>query len=162
MKRKWTALFIAMVFVLVSGTLSGCSKEEITPESEQLNREMGYETSDFDDPAYQWEEDGAELISVPHKKEDFIGNWKATSNQAEYLWGNVDLKIREGGKWSGNITEEDLHGKWFSDGTGIILKDSEKIINWRLYFTPDNILVFEEIEEPGDATVLKPVGGQQK
>lgn len=159
MNKKLTAAVLALSVVFSAAVFSGCSlfgdDEEDTVESENLKRQMNIEDNDFENPKYDVEDDGAEPVYVKHDKEDFVGNWVATSNRAEYSWGNVNLKIMEGGKWKGNITEEDMHGKWTPYGKGVLLKDSDELINWTLYFTAEGTLVFEDNEDPGDAIVLE-------
>ena len=159
MNKRIAALFLAVFMTFSLGVMSACGgEEEDTVESEMLKREMQIEDNDFEDPAYSNEEDGAEVVEMPHAEEDFIGIWQAPSDRAAYLWGNVNLKINEDGTWKGNITEEPFHGKWKYDGSGIVIKSSDTLIDWRLYYAADGSLVFENNEERGDPLVLKPGG----
>ena len=159
MNKRITALLLAAVMAFSMGVMSSCSsEEEDTVESEMLKRQMNIDDNDFEDPAFSNEEDGAEPITMPHDEKDFVGIWQAPSERAKYMWGNINLKINEDGTWKGNITEENFHGKWKYDGSGIIIKSSDTIINWRLFYASDGTLMCEEVEEPGDAVVLKPGG----
>ena len=107
-----------MAFIMTAsvGFTTSCKKdeEESTVESEMLKREMQIEDNDFEDPAFENEADGAEVVTMPHDEKDFIGAWQAPSEQAKYLWGNINLRIKEDGTWTGNITEESFHGRWKS------------------------------------------------
>lgn len=109
--------------------------------------------SDLNDPAFKNEEDGAEPVSVKHDEEDFMGKWSATSEHAKFLFGNVDLKISDDGSWSGNITEENFSGKWKYDGTGIVIKSDDGLINYSLFFVTDGTLMFNDNDDP-DMTPL--------
>ena len=162
MNKKLTAAVLALSMVFSAAVFSGCSlfgdDEEDTVESENLKRQMNIEDNDFENPTYQYEEDGAEPMTVPHDENDYIGLWTATSNRSEYLWGNVDLKINEDGTWKGNITEETFTGKWVYTKKDVIIKDKEGFIYWRLFFADDGNLMFENMEEPGDPLVLERKG----
>ena len=155
MNKRITAFLLMLTLLLSTGVLSACRTVQNTVESERLKQEMDIEDNDFENPAYSNEEDGAEVVTKAHDKEDFIGTWEATSKRAAYLYGNINLKINEDGTWKGNITEENFHGNWRYDGSGIIIKDSEAIINWRLFYATDGTLMVENNEEPGDPLVLE-------
>ena len=155
MNKRITAFLLVLTLLASIAVLSACSKDEDTVESEMLKREMNIENNDFEDPAFYNEEDGAEVVTKPHEEEDFIGIWQAPSERAAYLYGNINLKINEDGTWKGNITEENFQGRWKYDGSGIILRDSEGIINWRLFYAADGTLMVDDNNEPGDPLVLK-------
>lgn len=135
---------------LASCDLFGAGDDADTSEGTSVSKQ---EKDDSDDPAYDNEMDGAELVTVPHDEEDYYGKWKATSQQSEYLFGNVDLKINEDGSWSGNITEENFKGKWRYVKSGLQIKDSEGLINWELFFVADGNLMFKDLDDP-DLTPL--------
>ena len=155
MNKRITALLLMLTLLASIAVLSACSKDEDTVESEMLKREMNIEDNDFEDPAFFNEEDGAEVVTKPHEEKDFIGIWQAPSERAAYLYGNINLKINEDGTWKGNITEENFHGKWRYDGSGINLRDSDGFINWKLFYASDGTLMVDDNDEPGDPLVLK-------
>ena len=161
MMKKILAYFLVILIGISSLSLISCSRdeEESTPEADGLKRQMKREENDFDDSAYDNEEDGVDLNPIQHKEEDFIGTWNAPSDRAQYLYGNVNLKIKDDGTWSGKITDEKFSGKWKYNGTGITIKDNEGIINWQLFYNADGTLMFKDMDEPEDAIVLKPGPG---
>lgn len=161
MKSKIMLCMLALSLLLASFLFVSCSKEESTPESETLKREMDIEDNDFENPAYENEGEGAELVPLKHDKEDFVGTWNAPSDRAAYLYGNVNLKIKDNGTWTGNITDESFRGKWRYNGTGISLKDSERIINWELFYEADGTLMLKDLDEPNDPLVLMPGPGSK-
>lgn len=70
-----------LTLLLSTGVLSACRTVQNTVESERLKQEMDIEDNDFENPAYSNEEDGAEVVTKAHDKEDFIGAWEATSKE---------------------------------------------------------------------------------
>ena len=144
------------VMILSFTMMTACSDvEETSGGTGTLDNELETGKSDFDDPAYLNEDDGAEPLTVTHEEADFYGNWEGTSERVAYLFGNVNLSIREDGTWKGNVTETDLKGKWKYDGKQIIIKDTEGLVYWRLYYTSDGNLLFEDLEDQGYSFVLK-------
>ena len=159
MNKRITALLLAAVMAFSMGIMSSCSsEEEDTVESEMLKREMNIEENDFEDPAYSNEEDGAEVVTMPHDEKDFVGMWQAPSERAKYLWGNINLKINEDGTWKGNITEENFRGRWQYDGSGIVIKSNDTLIYWKLFFAQDGTLMCQDMDNEDDPVVLKPGG----
>lgn len=148
----------AMVFLMLSASLmfTACDLFGTDDDSDADGGSSGVvreQPDDYDDPAYDNEADEAELVEIPHEKDDYIGSWSAMSEQAKYLFGNVDLKIYKDGNWSGNITEESFNGKWKYTNSSVIIVDSEGIIRWRLFFVSDGSLMFEDLDDP-DLTPL--------
>lgn len=157
MNKKLISLFLVCLLILTAALLSSCKKEKeekASGVSTGLKQQMK-ESEDFEDPSLKNEEDTAVLVNTPHPEEDYIGKWTATSDHAEWLYGNVNLKINEDHTWSGNITEESYTGRWTYTSEGVVIKDKKGYINWKLYFVADGSLVFEDIESPGSPIVLK-------
>ena len=158
-----------MILVLAIASMSSCHKKEEepeTPESAELRKQIESEKqrtdNDFDKPEYRNEEEGRKLVTIPHDEEDYVGIWDATSDYAQYLYGNVNIRINEDHTWSGNITGEDFRGKWRHNGSFVIIKDGDDIINWKLYFVTDGSLMFTNLDKPEIALTLMPAGGQNK
>ena len=154
MKRKYVALMlcVALGFSLM---MSSCGFEPKNSGSNSSTKKQGSgQSSDFDSRKYIYEQDGAEPVIVPHNEEDFVGSWSTTSDFAEYLYGNVDLKINSNHTWSGNITDEDFGGKWTSDGEGITIQDVEGIIKWHLFFADNGQLMFENLVRAKDVALV--------
>lgn len=157
MNKKIISLFLVCLLISSAALLSSCKKEEEEKPSgvsTGLKQQMK-ESEDFEDPAYKNEEDTAVLVNTPHPEEDYIGKWTASSDHAEWLYGNVNLKINDDHTWSGNITDESYSGRWTYTNQGVVIKDTKGYINWKLYFVADGSLVFEDNDQPGTAIVLK-------
>ncbi len=118
------------------------SKEYVMPEEEMV-LEDDPTTADYDNGIYFDEEgEDVEVETKNASESDFIGAWEATSGQAAYLYGNVELTIETNGTWKGNITEEPLKGRWQKRGEGIYL--TSEIFNCTLTFSKDGTLMMQE------------------
>lgn len=142
------ALIVALAFFLSRGS------DAVDPGSDN----GALSADEVDDPGYEEngivfdeEEDGAEITKVEHSEEDFYGTWSATSDMASYLYGNFDITIEEGGKWHGNITEEDMDGTWTLEGTD--LRITNEWIDVTFSFTDNGTLVMQrDNSDEGDGS----------
>ena len=100
------AAIVALVFGLKS---AGGSKTDSDAPAEGAEDVVESDVMD-NGISFDEEEEGADIVKVEAPDEDFYGTWTATSGMALYLYGNIDITIKEGGTWSGNITEEDMSG----------------------------------------------------
>ena len=157
--RQFVILLLAMTLTL---SLSGCSNlfgleddEETggggsgsakTPvEDIEISDDMSEE--DYlevmeNAPVYEEEAEDAKLHYRQASDIEYIGSWTADSGSAIYNYGNVDLTIRPGGFWKGNIAEEDLSGKWKLEKGKLIL--SSDYFNAELGFTDKGKLIMQE------------------
>jgi hypothetical protein len=93
-------------------------------------------------------EDEDEAFELKTKKVDdsfFVGHWVAEGEKAEYMYGNVDIIIREDGTWDGNITEEEIHGKWTREGDGIRL--TSDVIPFNMVYSTNNNVILQETDD---------------
>lgn len=90
-----------------ASTLEGDDGQAIAPETDPFLVEE--ETNGI---FYEEEGEGAPLSFVKADPSRFYGKWTATSDQALYMYGNVDLIISSNGTWTGSITDEKLGGQW--------------------------------------------------
>ena len=121
MKRKHISLL--MVFIMILTLFAACSKkdEEVInlPEGEVYESAEGLvdENGELVEQegngiVFDQEEDDAKLAFIERDPSDFYGSWTATSDKAIYLYGNIDITVKQDGTWTGNITGEKLGGKW--------------------------------------------------
>lgn len=160
MNKRLLSVLLTLAMILSISMMTGCSKDEegYTNEDAFLESQMDpdYENNnDFDQPKYDSEGDGAEVVTVEHDVLDFIGVWDATSHRSTYMYGNVSLNIQADGTWKGNITDEDFHGRWTYNNGEVVIKDSEGIIDFTLFYNGDGYLMFKNNEVPEDAFVLE-------
>ena len=155
--------FLSVLCIAVA-LMAGCAFD--APESDETssgsggsgNHTQAAVQDDFDNPDFQYEQDGAEIKPVEHKEKDFMGTWQTGSDYAEYLYGNVKLVISSDHTWSGNITEEQFTGTWVRNKDGINIKSDEAgIINWNLFFVNDNTLMFTDMDDRETSLVLQKV-----
>ena len=111
--------------------------DEATEEGEIAEYGNGI---DFDEEA-----DDAELSFSKTDVANYYGTWKATSDQAMYLYGKLELTINEDNTWSGIVVDEKESGKWSYDGTRMEL--TSEFFNVSLSFTDDGTLVMQEDRE---------------
>ena len=148
--RKVFCLILALSMILL---LAGCKKSpdetetadaasedsEVTME-DVMEKEQEEAEVDYDNGIYfDEEDDGAEIVAKKKTFNDYVGSWTATSGQALYQYGNVDITVKADGRWTGNISEEDLSGKWTETDDGIHL--TSDIFDCDLVFTADDVLV---------------------
>lgn len=106
---------------------------------------------------YEEEMEGAPIVKKDAKESDFYGTWEATSDMALYLYGNFEITIEPGGKWRGNITEEDMTGKWRMEGGEMHV--ANEWIDVTLCFTEDDTMVMQrnDAEEGEDEELINTV-----
>ncbi|MBQ6440342.1 MAG: hypothetical protein IJJ06_09510 [Mogibacterium sp.] len=123
MKRKYTSLL--MIIIMMFTMFAACSKEKEEEKAVNVPEGEVYESAEglVDENGelveqegsgieFEQEEDNAKLAFVKKDPSAFYGSWTATSDKAIYLYGNIDITVKENGTWTGNITGEKLGGKW--------------------------------------------------
>ena len=121
MKRKHISFL--MILVLMFTLFAACSKKD--EEASKLPEGEVYESAEglVDENgelveqegngiAFDQEEENAKLAFIERDPSAFYGSWTATSDKAVYLYGNIDVTVKQDGTWTGNITGEKLGGKW--------------------------------------------------
>lgn len=165
MRKKIISVLLIALLLLSSMVFAACKKSAEEEETETIDideimeeemEEDDFEVDDSDDPAYDNEADGVELVEVGHQQEDFYGNWSAKSQLAHHLFGNADFTINEDGTWKGNIVDEDFQGKWTYENEALYIKSDDNLINYKLFYVEDGSLMFQDQDNPDMvALVLK-------
>lgn len=140
MKKYLSLILIISLFISL---LPACSKENKESEPSEITTEEL-----LDDAFISQLEDEDENAKLKTKKvEDsfFYGTWTATSEKATYMYGNVTITINENGTWDGNITEEDIHGKWEHKGKGLRL--TSDVIPFNLVYSSNNNVILQETDD---------------
>ena len=174
MKTKYRNLILLLTLILaLAMVFSACKKEsdessgdtKIAEKEKKLTEEEVEELINKDyENGISFEEE-VEGYKVQVKKEDtskFIGKWEATSGHSHYLLGNLDLDIKAGGAWKGNVTGDDVSGTWTEQDGGIYIKCNDPGYNFsgQLVFTPQGALLFrynpiENSDEPLNVVLTK-------
>lgn len=138
LKRIFCIVLAASLVLL----LSGCKKSEPADSSADpdVNTEQEGDAADQGNGIYFDEEnEGVEIETKKTAVDEFVGSWTATSDQAMYQFGNVDINVKADGKWDGNIATEEMEGTWTETPDGIHLTNS--FFDCDLKFTSNNVLV---------------------
>lgn len=162
MNKKYKTVLIIALILAVAGLgwymfSSEASQDDIGETDEIEEIDDLEEVDEGNGISYEEEFEDAEIVKEKKESGDFIGSWTADSDQARYLYGNIDITINEDGIWDANVTEEDFKGTWKEDEYGITL--TSDLLDCRFYFTDTGTLImedyrFEDNDEP-IITVLK-------
>ena len=170
MRKKIISVLLIALLLLSSMVLAACKKNadadavaeeevesvDIDDLIEEAEGEDDFEADDSDDPAYENETDGVELVEIGHVQEDFYGSWSAKSQLAHHLFGNADFTINEDGTWKGNVVDEDFKGKWTYEDEALYIRSDDGLINYKLFYVEDGSLMFLDQDNPDMvALVLK-------
>lgn len=103
--------------------------------------------------SFDQENDETEVNPVKSDVSKYYGKWTATSDRAQYLYGNVDITINQDGTWGGTITDEKIGGKWKDFGDHLRLQS--KIFSFDVAFDKTGNLIMIEKNADGEIdTVL--------
>ena len=146
MRKKYTELLVSLLIVCLIPIFSSCGMlgnhndkgqaENTTEEKTEEEQIMGQ---------FQDEDESIELHTQSVDDSFFVGTWKAETDRAVYMYGNVTITIKEDGTWVGNITDEDVHGTWRHKGDGIILESD--IIPFNMVFSDNNNVLLQETDD---------------
>lgn len=152
-------MLLALTLVFTTACTSNEGFQDQDSEGSQQSSEEVMEEEDGEEALEESELDkeieDAEIVAREASDDEFYGSWTAPSEKAEYLYGNIDLTIKSNRTWKGNVTNISLKGSWEPYEGGIHIKDKEGLINWKLYFTEDNVMLMEDIDDLGNPIVLK-------
>ena len=111
-----------------------------TPESERVGDVIDQEA------------DEAVIERVEADESDFYGTWVAKSDRAQYLYGNIEVTVKEDGTWTGNITDEELSGKWTAKGDHLHMNND--LFSFDLAFDKYGALIFIDSEAEDDINIV--------
>lgn len=133
--RKFMAVLMTLCLCLSFTACGnkGDSSEDV--DSGDYIEEIGNGIS-FDEEA-----EDAEIVKADADDSKFYGSWQTTSDYASYLYGNINITIKEDGTWSGNITDTDMTGTWKRDGQDLVI--TNEYIDLSLCFTENGTLVMQ-------------------
>lgn len=161
--RFSSVLMVLILMMSVTVMFTACKKDDPSPKdgSTEAIGDAGDPDADIpDDPTaknydngivFEEEGDGYEVSLTEKGSDAFIGSWEATSGYSHYLFGNLELDILKDGKWTGNVTDEDLSGTWEEKDGGIYL--SGDVFKGQLNFSDSGTLLlqylpYEDSTEP--------------
>lgn len=166
-KKHIPILLIALALIAVLGAwIVVDHNRDAEPETEivaedETNPDDLTESDDFEldereegnGIAFEEEGDGAVVDTVEKDASDFFGEWEATSDQGRYLYGSIDITVKEDGTWDGEITGEPLNGTW--EDMGDHLHMNNEIFSFDLAFSDSgNLVLIDTDSEDVIYTVL--------
>lgn len=142
-KRKKIIVILMIVAIAILLFLFIALRPEKSTDVESAPSENEITEMDEGEGIVMEEEDeGTTIEKVKKESDDFIGKWSATSDQAKYLYGNIDIEIKENGKWTANVTDEEFGGTWEKDDYGITL--TSDLLDCKFYFSSSGNLIMED------------------
>ena len=138
-------LSLIIIIALISFPLIACADK--TP-SEPDPSEPGT-TEDID---YSEEDDEYEIQKKESAASDYFGTWIATSDKAEYLYGNVEITVNEDKSWTANITGLDLDGDWEDNGDSLHMNN--ELFSFDLAFSESGNLILIETNNGDEITTV--------
>lgn len=163
MNKRRALIAVIVILALAAVAAIFVIKEKAPKEPEPIENideaiDEANEDEEFDEFGtgieFDEEADDAELAFSQSDVANYYGTWRATSDQAIYLYGNVELTINEDKTWSGLVVDERESGTWTYDGTTMEL--NSEFFNVSLSFTGDGTLVMQEDRE-GDGDYINTV-----
>ena len=156
MKKFISLLMIMMMFSFMA---LSCSKDESAAEPESSDEVYYSEQGLVDEDGnpvenegsgivFEEEDEDAQLTFVEKDPSEFFGTWESTSDQSIYLYGNVTLTINPDGTWKGDITDEQLEGKWTKDGDHLHMDND--LFSFDLSFESSGKLILREASEDSE------------
>ena len=76
------------------------------------------------------------------QEDNFYGTWKATSSDAENLYGHLIITINEDGTFDADVTDEKFSGTWKKTSGGISY--TSELMNGKIYFGESLDMVIED------------------
>lgn len=157
MRTKYTPilLIITMLFIGLNALcFSACDSptynnlvDKVTP-----NNKTSDPNSEEIDVHHNQEDDEAVIERVEADESDFYGTWVAKSDRAQYLYGNIEVTVKEDGTWTGNITDEELSGKWTAKGDHLHMNND--LFSFDLAFDKYGDLIFIDSEAEDDINIV--------
>ena len=140
MKKKLN-IVIAVTFSLVMVlTFAGCGSSDDSSQKSGKNTTLEEDAKKAEIKA----EDGVVKVDIPAKH--FVGTWSADSGQAEHLYGNLEITLKDDNTWTGNVTGEELYGTWEERDFGVHLYDKVELWECDLFYTDKGNFVLNEDE----------------
>lgn len=126
------------------------NEEEIEGDTVDLEDDPYLQEKETNDIRFEQEMEGAEINRTMVDPSKFTGKWEATSDQAIFFYGNVDLVVNSNGSWTADITEEKLGGTWKEAGDHIHLDDTSRLdFDFDLSFDKTGALIMTETADDG-------------
>lgn len=138
--RLLLILLMALMVAFAAGLTSCGSDEEVTDDDIDYAMNEGSDDSIKADP-----KDIAEAQALNKDVDNFIGTWKASSSEAENLYGSLEFTINEDGTFEADVTEEHFTGTWTKVDQGISY--TGELMKGSMYYGDFGKMVIENKED---------------
>lgn len=164
--KKYAKILAIILALMLPLTLTSCGEKSATTEEsqnteiseteqaeEELDGDDEIDTSNTTTDYFDEELGDMDFGKVNKDEKSFYGTWIATSEVAEYYYGNVTITVEKGGKWKGIVTDEKLTGTWTKNNNGLSL--TSELLDVTLSFADTGNLVMQE--DTGDGDIITTV-----
>ena len=166
-KKRIVIIVIAVALIAaLAGYLAFTNKNKETNENTTSFEEAPTDMTESDEGelveresngiAFEEEDDEAVLEKVAVDVSDYYGEWEATSDMALYLYGSIDITVKENGTWEGEVTGEPLGGTWEDMGDHLHMNDTKaELFSFDLAFDKSGKLILIDTDSEDEVhTVL--------
>ncbi|MBE6019472.1 MAG: hypothetical protein E7230_03925 [Clostridiales bacterium] len=164
MKKKhipFMIIAIVLIAVMAAWLIASHKPEEVVvteedPLDQTESDAIDLEEREGNDISFEEEDDEAVIEKVETEVSKYFGSWEATSDMALYLYGNIDITVKEDGTWEGNITGEPLGGTWEDKGDHLHMNDTlAELFDFDLAFDKGGHLILIDTDNDDEVhTVL--------
>ena len=135
MKKSRILVTVTLVIILSFSCLliTSCGNKESDDNGKQNKTDYSEMTP---------EELEKKAIELNKSEENFYGTWKATSDNAEMLYGHLNITIDEDGTFDADVTDEIFSGTWEKIDGGI--EYHSVLMNGQLFYGKKCKMVIED------------------
>lgn len=139
MRKHNSLILITMAIIMVFSvlTLAGCGDKKSGD-----NNKSGSKTETVVDPDATPAELEKKAEELNEDEDNFYGTWKATSDNAEMLYGHLTITINEDGTFDADVTDEKFSGIWTKVDGG--LEYTSELMNGQLFYGKKCRMVIED------------------
>lgn len=135
MKKSRILVTVTLVIILSFSCLliTSCGNKEPDDNGKQNKTDYSEMTP---------EEPEKKAIELNKSEENFYGTWEATSDNAEMLYGHLNITINEDGTFDADVTDEIFSGTWEKIDGGI--EYHSELMNGQLFYGKKCKMVIED------------------
>ncbi|MCQ2546191.1 MAG: hypothetical protein MJ161_01415 [Clostridia bacterium] len=128
MKRKnMLSIMLAIVMILSMSLVFGACGSDNEDDQTATAEEQTTEAVDPEAAELQ-----AKAIEMNKDEKNFLGTWVATTANAEYWYGHLEITINEDGTFDADVTDEKFSGTWEKIDGGI--RYESELMNGTLFY----------------------------
>ncbi len=133
--RKLLSLLLALLMAFsFAFTLTSCNSADPDDIDYEMNEEEGSSNANLPK--------SKKALEMNADEENFYGTWKATSSDAENLYGHLIITINDDGTFDADVTDEKFSGTWKKSNMGITY--TSDLMSGKIYFGETLDMVIED------------------